>query len=89
MKTSPAPLRLTVCGLPPALSNIVRVPVLGPGPRGWKVTAIEQFEPAPKVAPQVLVWEKSPPVVMLRMVNAALPGLPSMTVWGLLAVPTT
>jgi hypothetical protein len=87
--TSPMPLRVTVCGLPKALSKRESAPLRVPGPWGVKVTAIEQFEPLARVAPQVFVSRKSPPVVMLRIVNAALPGLPSMTVWGLLAVPTT
>ena len=64
VKTRPAPLSATVWGLPAALSVMMTAPVLVPGPRGLKVTAIVQLTPAPKVAPQVLVWEKSPVVIM-------------------------
>jgi hypothetical protein len=52
----PFPVRLTVCGLPVALSETVRVPVKVPVAVGLKVTEIRQFFPAFTVVPQVFVW---------------------------------
>ena len=78
--TRPVPLSATVCGLPVALSMIVRVPVLVPGPKGVKTTAMEPFPPAHILVPQVLVWEKSPPVETLRMSSEAPPVLVRVTV---------
>lgn len=88
VKTTPVPLSATVCGLPLALSVMTTAPVLVPGPRGLKVTAIVQLALALKVAPQAWVWEKSPEAVMLDIVSEALPVLVSVTVWALLRVPT-
>jgi len=86
--TEPVPLSAIMCGLPVALSKMLRVPVLVPGARGLKVTARAQIAPALTVVPQVLVWEKSPLTVMLEIASEALPALPSMTVRALLLVPT-
>jgi hypothetical protein len=83
-KSWPAPLSATVCGLPEALSEMVSVPVLDPPIVGVKVTEMTQFEPALRVVPQVLVWEKSPPAVMLVIVSGELPMLISVTVWTVL-----
>jgi hypothetical protein len=52
---TPVPVRLTVCGLPLALSVMVRVPLRTPVAVGVKVTLIVQLAPAPTLAPQVLV----------------------------------
>ena len=51
----PVPVRLTVCGLPPALSVIVIAPVCVPVAVGVNVTLIMQFAPAANDVPQVLV----------------------------------
>jgi hypothetical protein len=51
----PVPVRLTVCGLPLALSVIVMVAVLVPDAVGAKVTLIVQLAPADTLEPQVLV----------------------------------
>jgi hypothetical protein len=75
----PVPMRLTVCGLPLALSvtetEAVRVPLA----EGVKVTLIVQLVPAATELPQVLVWAKSlalaPVSAMLVILNAALPEL--------------
>ena len=88
MKTRPVPLSATLCGLPVALSEMMRVPVLVPAANGLKVTEIAQLAPALMVLPQAWVWEKSPEAVMLDIVSDALPALVSMTVWALLLVPT-
>src|SRR5437870_3167729 len=52
----PVPVRLTVCGLSLASSVMVMAPVRVPVAMGVKVTLIVQFNPAAKVAPQVLLW---------------------------------
>jgi hypothetical protein len=54
--TAPVPVKLTVCGLPLALSAIVTAPVRVPTVLGVNVTLIVQVPPAPKLVPQLLVW---------------------------------
>lgn len=51
----PMPVRLTVCGLPGALSVMERVPLIVPDPEGVKVTEMVQFPPARTLDPQVFV----------------------------------
>lgn len=58
-KSSPAPESATVCGLPGALSVIVKVPVLVPLTVGSKKTPIAQLEPAARLLPHVLSGPKS------------------------------
>jgi hypothetical protein len=88
----PVPLRLTVCGLPAALSVIVTSPVLGPSAVGVNRTLMVQLEPAARVAPQVVVREKSlalaPVITMLEMVKTALPMFLTVTELAALVVPT-
>jgi hypothetical protein len=56
--TSPLPLRVTIWGVPVALSLIVIVPEIDPGTTGLKATVIVQVCPAVSVAPvQVSVSE--------------------------------
>ena len=52
----PLPVRLTVWGLLPALSIMVRVPVRVPVTVGVKVTLMVQLPPAATDVPQVLFW---------------------------------
>jgi len=52
----PTPVRLTVCGLPAALSVIETVPLMVPVCAGVMVTEIVQLTPAATLLPQVLVW---------------------------------
>jgi hypothetical protein len=52
---TPVPVKATVCGLPLALSAIVRVPLRAPAAVGVKVTLIAQLAPAATPVPQVLV----------------------------------
>jgi hypothetical protein len=66
-----------VAGL--ALSVTVRVPVPVPLAVGVKVTLRAQEALAATLEPQVLVWEKSPLMVMLLMVRVALPVLLRVT----------
>ena len=56
---APVPERLTVCGLPVALSVRVTAAVRVPAAVGLKVTLIVQLAPAATLAPQLLVWAKS------------------------------
>ena len=89
----PVPLRLTVCGLPAALSLIVTAAVLVPRAVGVNRTLIVQLELAARLAPHVVVREKSPlfapVIVMLAIVKTALPVLVTVTDWAALVVPTT
>ena len=55
LDATPVPVRLTVCGLPAALSVTVIVPGWLPVAVGVKVTLMVQFAPAVTEAPQVLV----------------------------------
>ena len=75
----PVPERLTVCGLPVALSVIVTVAVRLPVAAGVKVTLIVQLPPAATELPQVLVCAKSlglvPVMARLEMVKVAVPVL--------------
>ena len=56
----PVPVRLTCCGLPPALSVMFKVAERLPLAVGVKVTPNVQLAPAASVAPQLLVCAKSP-----------------------------
>jgi hypothetical protein len=85
----PVPVRLTVCVAGLALSVIVNEPLLEPLAVGVKVTPRVQLALAARLAPQLLVWEKSPLVVMLEIVRAALPLFVSVIVSAELVVPTT
>ena len=67
---------------------MLRVPALVPAASGLKVTEIAQLAPALRVVRQVLVWKKSPLVVILEIISVPLPVLSSVTVWALLLVPT-
>ena len=66
----PMPLKLTLCGLLPALSVSVSVPLRGPAAVGLKVTRMVQLAPPARLVPQLLVWAKSPLAVMLVMSKA-------------------
>jgi hypothetical protein len=79
VKSSPVPVSATLCGLPTALSVMVRAPVLVPPAVGLKVTLRVQLLPAATLAPQVFVWEKSPLAVMLVMLRTTLPVFLSVT----------
>lgn len=79
MKSSPVPVSVTVCGLPTALSVMVTAPVLAPPAVGLKVTLRVQLALAATLEPQLLVWEESPPAVMLAMLRVPLPVLLRVT----------
>jgi hypothetical protein len=84
----PIPVRLTDCGLPEALSVMLRVPVRLPDAVGVNVTLMVQFAPAATELPQVLVWAKSPLAETLVRFSEALPVLESVTDCAALVVPT-
>jgi len=88
----PVPERLTVCGLPLALSLMFSEAVRVPEAEGVKVTLIVQLAPAATELPHVLVCAKSPALVpvtaMLVMLKVALPVLRRVTVRAVLVAPT-
>lgn len=53
---TPLPVRVTVCGLPLALSVMVSVPGREPVAVGVKVILKVQFAPAASAEPQSFVW---------------------------------
>jgi hypothetical protein len=89
LKSWPVPAKLTVCGLPGALSVIVSVPVRAPDAVGLNVTLIVQFPAAATLVPQVLLWAKSPLAAILVMVIAVPPEFSSFTVCALELEPTS
>ena len=70
------------------MSVSVSVPVRFPAAVGVKVTLIVHPAPTATEPAQVLVWAKSPVVVMVRGVRASLPVLVSVSVCGRLEVET-
>ena len=85
---TPVPVRLTVCGLPVALSVTVMVPGWLPVAVGVKVTVMVQLAPAATEVPQVLVWAYGALAAMLVMFSAPVPALVSVTVCAALVVFT-
>ncbi len=87
----PVPVRLTVWGLPVALSLTFNMAVRVPGAAGVKVTVIMQLAPAATVLPQLLVWPKSPELVPDNvkpvMLKLAVPLLVRVTACPGLVVP--
>ena len=66
-----------------------RMPVRDPVEVGVKVTLIWQLELAATELPQLLVWLKSPLVVILLIVSAPPPVFESVTCWEAEVVPIT
>jgi len=88
---TPVPVKETVCGLPAALSVMVRKPGRVPPVEGVKVTLIVQFAPAAIVAGatgQLLVCAKSPVMAIELMTRGAVPELVTVTACAALVVPT-
>jgi len=83
----PVPLKVTLCGLPPALSVMVMAPDSGASAEGVNVTVRVQNEPAPRVAGQLSLSAKSVLGTMEVMVSAALPELVKSTDCGALVSP--
>jgi hypothetical protein len=96
VKSHPVPVSGTVCGLPPALSVIVSVPVRAPSAVGANVTLIVQvFDPAVagnvagligQAPAPVLVAAKSPEAAIVLIVNGPNPVFVSVTVFAALVV---
>jgi hypothetical protein len=89
----PVPVKLTVCGLPAALSKMLTVAVRVPAAVGVNVMLIVQLPPAATELPQVVVSGKSPglsPVtIKLVMPKRVLPLFVKLTVCAGLLVPTS
>ena len=92
VEPAPVPLRLTVCGLPAALSLTLSVALLVPLAAGVNVTVMVQLAPWATELPQLLVWAKSPlfdPIkLMLVMLKEDEPLLVNVTGCDGLVVPT-
>jgi len=89
LEVLPVPLRATVCGLFPALSVKVRVPVAAPEAVGVKVTPTVQVVPAATLVPQVLLeMPKGPLVAMPENVSDPLWLLVNVTDLAELVEPT-
>src|SRR5580698_4679781 len=88
LKSTPVPVRLTVCGLTVALSFTVSVPVRLPVAVGVSTTLMVQVDPAVNVAGQLLLWLKSPVICALPMLTDALPVFVTVTGWEALATPS-
>ena len=86
----PIPTRVTICGLPGALSLNVKLPWREPFAVGLNTTPTAQLVPADKVAPQgLLEIAKSPLGVILEMLSVVVPVLVNVTLFGLLVTPMT
>ena len=82
------PVRLTMCGLPAALSLIVTAPVRAPVAVGVNLTLIVQLAFTASDERHVVVSEKSPLMATLLIASAAVPPLVWVTVCAALVVPT-
>src|SRR5215831_14972288 len=85
-KSVAVPARLTLCAAPGG-SAIVTEPVRLPEAVGPKVTVMEQLRSGPRDAPHVLVWAKSPAVVM-AMLKGVMCSFVKVNVCAALVVPT-
>jgi len=85
---TPVPVKLTVWGLLPALSEMKSDALRDPAPVGVNVTLMLQLAPAVTLLAQLFVWAKSvklvPPRDSLEMLSKALPVLVSVTLWAAL-----
>lgn len=90
---SPVPSKIVDCGLPGAVSLIERPAIRDPEAVGLNVTFTAQLLPMDREFPQLLISEKSAlfaPVMLTPLrLNGAFPVFASITVEGLLVVPTT
>ena len=80
MGAVPVPVRLTVWVGGLALSVMAKEPLREPLAMGVKVTLRVQLTLGARLAPQVLVWVKSPLAVMLEIARAVLPSFVSVIV---------
>src|SRR5690242_6150339 len=88
----PVPERLTLCGLPAALSAILTIAVRDHAAVGRKVILIVQLDRVLRLDPQVSLKTKSlallPATAMLVKLIDELPLLVRVTDWAALAPPT-
>ncbi len=82
------PVSLTTCGLVAALSVMVRAPVIDATELGAKLTLIVQLLDAASDVEQLLVWVKSPLVVIEPMESGPEPEFFRVTALEALVVPT-
>ncbi len=86
----PVPLRLTVCGLPLALSLMLRVPLRVPTAVGLNATLIVQLVCGARLLPQVFAGiMKSPEATMLLMASVVVPVFLRTTLLEALVLPST
>ncbi len=83
----PVPDRVTLCGLPDALSATVSDPASVPAVAGAKITWTVQFALAATLEGQLFVSAKLPVVARVEIDRAALPVLVTTTGWAVLVVP--
>jgi hypothetical protein len=88
-KSTPVPVRTTVCGLPDALSGMLRDPDCIPPAVGRKLIEIVHVAVGASEYGQLLPWTKGPEMLIPEMVNAALPVLVIVIVCAALVVPTS
>jgi len=87
--TVPAPASSIICGLLDALSATEIVPDLVPLLFGEKVALIVQFAPAATLLPHDELMPNWPSTFIEEMVSAVVPVLVSVTVRGVLVLPTS
>ena len=88
-KSKPLPVSATACGLFPALSVILSVPVLVPPAVGLKKTPIVQFKPGATGLVQLLSTPKSAALAVTAViVSVTLPVFVTVSVCGNPDVPT-
>jgi len=79
LKSETVPVRFRVCGLPGALSLIVKAPLKVPAEGGMKETLTMQLELAGTTGWQLFVCAKVPVTWMLLICNGMEPLLESVT----------
>jgi hypothetical protein len=88
---TPVPVRLTVCGLPLALSVMASDALREPAAVGVNVTLMPQAAPIATLLAQLFVSAKSPgfapPMAILEMFREALPSLERVTLCAALVAP--
>jgi len=98
VKSMPVPLNGTECGVPGALSAIIRLAERVPPPVGVNIKLIVQFPPAgtgllvEQVVPLPVIAKSpasAPVIIKFAMFRSESPILVSVTVWSLLVEATT
>jgi len=87
MGRTPVPVKVTVRGLPLALSVMVKLPAYAVATVGVKVTLIVHFPAAAIGLTQLFVCEKPSVALILLIVNDAAVPLVSVIATGLLLLP--